>query len=301
MMVGKREKKDGSGCPSFESVGAYFDNELDPSSADYAHIAECAECRKRLEDYRGIADSLISELDAAVPAGLVGGIKLELKREELRGKSGSVLPFKPLLRVAALVAVSSFAAFLLFRGNVAEHASHASPPAVAVADTPSSPLVFLGDAKPSPEKSAASASRKHEAETLDEGGLDYGSLTPVDSSGTKTDPRPAVGENKPAATTEPIAGEVKHTWSISDSNRAEKAFRRLAKGLGIAVFKDSDPYGNTILSCRTTKKNLVELTRRFHDEGFKLLSPAQPQPERTVFPGKASDSVSYQALLARPR
>jgi hypothetical protein len=87
---------------------------------------------------------------------------------------------------------------------------------------------------------------------------------------------------------------------VPDAKQAEKAFLRLARGLGIAVFKDSDPYGNALLSCRTTKRNLVELTRRFHDEGFKLLSPSQPQPESTVFPGKASDSVSYQAVLAQP-
>ncbi len=280
------------GCPPFEQVSEFFDGELDKDSPAYHHITRCPECQQRLDAYAKIGESLSRELRGAVPAGLADGVVLELKRERKRAEWDSrPIPFRVFLRLAALVAASLVALFLLTRKGLP--GSETTEKSVLLADSKAPPK-FMGD---TPRTSAtATPTAKRKAARFGNN-VEMKNFMPVDSSGVRSPVRFAPGNavsKHPAVRINPV---VSQTWCVDDTAKAEALFSKYAKQGAAPVTKEVDPSGNAVLSCRLKKQSLVKLVRGMLANGCDLLSPAQPQPEQNAFAGKGDDVVSYRAVL----
>ena len=276
-------------CPSYEQVSAFVDGELAEDSPDYRHIVDCPECGKRLEAYSRIGERLSKELAGAVPAGLIDGIELELERERKRAALDSgTTPFRALLKIAALVALSLSAFFILTR---APSGGSGAKPALLADSRP--PARFLGDASAHPESRAV---RKQNGSQFGND-VNMRDFTPVDSNGTRVPVEfggPAAAARNAAARIHP---DVAQTWCVPSASKAAALFAEYAKMGGASAIKKVDRDGNTVLSCRLKKSSLVNLVRGMRANGCDLLSPAQPQPEQEAFAGKGDDMVSYRAVL----
>ena len=264
-------------CPQLESISAFFDRELDPSTAEYSHISSCPKCQSRLSSYMAIDKSLKKSFPT--PDGLaentMKGVRAKLEMEKRRGK-GKLL-FFPLLRVAALFIIGGVAFYILGHG-LFERKTYKNPEGAQIT-----------------EKHGNALSSKFEP--VSTGNLPLDSLMNVNfGEAAGMPPIPELPENAAQAPV-PIAAQVLHVWTAKTPANAESQFKTLAKKIGINenALKISLDGAHLKIFCQLSKKQLVQLVRLCAANGFELLSPQAPQPEQKFFTGSPSDHVQYLA------
>lgn len=108
----------------------------------------------------------------------------------------------------------------------------------------------------------------------------------------------AEGMVKPVA----IPTTVRQIW-ISDQPTASGAkFALAAAACGIAQVvgtEVADGSGNHQVTITATRRQLVELVRKWAKDGQLLLSPIPPQPEQFLFSGTGEEPVQYCAVFVK--
>lgn len=275
--MSKQEQK--SKCPDVEFVSAYFDGELGPGSPEFRHIKECPVCRKKLESYQQIADTLKAELSAEVPNRLPERIITRIrKNNSLEQKSYWRFPF--ILKIAAMLILTATVLLLLLPGE--ENNIRDISPIPEFLNLPEDPGSHLTTLDLPGHKRIADNT----------GAIDLDHFSPASTNNNNeinfvTDD---TGE-KPAI----ISPEVKQVWVVKNLESGTKEFVKFAKKDDLRFTKDSN--GDFSAKIKISKIQLVELVRKCQQAGFKLLSPTQPQPEQNIFNGNKDDIVDYQAIF----
>lgn len=272
-------------CPEVEFVSAFFDGELDPATAEYKHIKDCPECKKHLDSYQELADSIKGEFDIVVPNGLAERIIAGVKRRNQLEAQPETMPFPLLIKMAAM--------FILIFGVLYVVIPKAPPKPSKVEDLEPKPQ-FLNDAVPMGNLTTMDVpSRDRIANNT--GSIDLEHFFP---SSTRTDHKINFvandGKEKPAW----IPTSVKQVWVVKDVSTGLNKMAKLANEKNIlSMGKNSQ--GDGELNLKLSKVQLVNLVRQCHKAGFKLLSPTQPQPEQNTFAGNQNDEVTYKAVLTQ--
>jgi anti sigma-E protein RseA len=269
-------------CPDVEFVSAYFDGELDSASTEFSHIKECPECQKRLQSYQNIADILKKELSSAVPKDLsnrvISGIK---RRNHLNRQSNFSFPV--FLKIAAMFIIIGLALILILPEEQSvtklNEKTDVTPEFLDLKEKPNTHMTTMDF----PGRNQVANNN---------GAIDWKHFFPASTSRNKK--INFVEENakeKPAI----ISPVVKQVWVVKDLNAGMKKFAKFAKNNHLKLTKDR--HKNIKVSLSISKIHLIELVRKCHQAGFKLLSPAQPQPEQNTFTGNKNDMVEYHATF----
>lgn len=271
-------------CPDTEYVSAYFDGELSSESAEFAHIKECPKCQKLIESYQLLADELKKELSVSVPENFADTIIAKVKTRNQQKPERDIFNFPIMLRVAALFVVIGFSLFLVSPQNSvkSEKLTKITPaPKFLNLDIPQHRMTTM---------KFPSTNRIHE-----ENSIDLKDFYPTSTgSGHKISFVSDDSVEKPVI----IPKNVKQVWVVKDLDSAISKFKKFAKNKNISNTK-KEKKGNIEINLTLTKQQLVELVRRCHNAGFKLLSPTPPQPEQNIFAGNKDDIVNYQAILTQ--
>jgi len=271
-------------CPECELVSAYFDGEIDPASAEFAHIKACPECKKRLQSYQNISDILKEELLSATPKNLSVTILAEVKRRN-KARNQHNFRFHFSLKFAAMFILIGLVLIMLLPKKTAE----------TDVKNKIRPLPEFLNLNVQKDNYMTTMKLPNNSGTADNNGtIDWDHFLPA-----STQPRNEIyfidenAKEKPAI----ISPVVKQIWIVKDLNAGMKEFAKLAEKDHIKFTKNRN--GNSEINLKISKLQLVELVRKCHKTGFKLLSPTQPQPEQNIFTGNKNDIVSYHATLTQ--
>lgn len=280
----RKETEKKTNCPDIEFVSAYFDGELDAASAEYKHIKDCPECREHLDSYQKLADSIKGEFDAAVPNDLAERIISGVKRRNYLEAQPTTLNFPVLMKVAAMFILIACILYLVI--------PKAPPRPPEVGEDLGAPPEFLNEDIPSGKLTIMQVpSRERIANT--NGSIDLEHFFPASTKASReinfvSDDT----EEKPAW----IPAAVKQVWVVKEVSSGLKEMEKLANKKEI-LSTGKNSQGDAELNLKITKLELVNLIRKLHKAGFKLVSPTQPQPEQNTFAGNKDEVVSYKAIL----
>jgi len=278
-------------CVSKERLSAHFDGELKLEKNELQHLKHCGRCSSILNEFAYLEKILKKNLDSVSMSNLNEKIMSRIKTEN---HSQSILfkNFHIISKVASFILVAGFiAAFIFNYAKIpARHIEKSQNQHKATSNklTPQSEIeneiVFLGD---SPEKNVAVKNQniKHN------GNIDYLNFSRV-STGVDQKTLPALSLPKQSQRINP---RVEHIW-IAD--KPEKALDFIKKSLhGSRKFNIKLKNGLYHITFKINKLKLVELVKKLHNAGYKLISPDQPQPEQILFPGHSNDNVLYHAAF----
>ncbi|MCK5844470.1 MAG: zf-HC2 domain-containing protein [Victivallales bacterium] len=281
-----------SKCPSLETVSAYFDGELDAESPDARHIKKCPECAEHLKYFAKLAVDLKKEMSFFTPGGYGEGLQAILKKRVKREGSEEALQFPFILKVAAMFAGAALIILTLLTDECESPKTQSSLPSA-------DPIVFLGDEKSFGARDMTSLPvPASDSNALVDSTINMSDLTPVGTGATGYRPRLKLKASPAVDKAGIITKNVRQTWSVPNIQKAEKFFIESTPSKARATATENSD-GNLTLKVALTKKELAELVRGCSAAGFKLLSPAQPQPEQQIFAGDAETKVSYTAVLVQ--
>lgn len=274
----KQEQK--SKCPDVEFVSAYFDGELDPGYPEFAHIKNCSSCRKQLESYQQIADTLKAELAAEVPKRLSERIITRIRKNNFIEQQ-SYWSWPAIMKIAAMLLLTATVLFLIIPDTAQNNVRNVGPipEFLNLPENPGSHLTTLD-------------LPNHNRIDNNTGTIDLDHFFPASTNNNNeiSFVTEDAGE-KPAI----ISSEVKQVWVVKNLDSGTREFAKFAKNNDLKFTKDSN--GDFSTKIKITKIQLVELVRKCQQAGFKLLSPTQPQPEQNLYAGNKDDTVDYQAIL----
>lgn len=282
------ERDSDSKCPSQETVSSYYDGELDADSLDARHIKNCPACSEHLKYFAKLATDLKKEMSFFTPDGYTESLREVLKKRVKQEVTSPPLSFPFLLKISAMFAGAALIIITLLTDD-------GKCPAIPSFSRSADPIVFLGDAKNVGSKEMTSLPvPSSDANGFADSTIDMSNFHHVATGAntgvtTRFKPTTSTKVDKPKV----IMANVRQTWSVSDLGKAEKVFRRA----NATFVKNKD--GNLRMNVVLTKKELANLVRASFNAGFKLLSPAQPQPEQKVFEGDSDTKVSYTAILVQ--
>lgn len=284
-MVEMKNKINNKNCPDIEFLSAFFDGELDSSTDEFKHIKDCAECKKHLESYQELADSIKGELSAEVPDNLAERIISGVKRRNKLESQPSSTPFPILLKFAAMVILIGCILYLVLPKEDIPQA-----PTDNIGPKPQ----FLNKNLPIGQLTTLDIPSRKRIEHQT-GTIDISHFFPASTNGSR---KISFVQNDDKEKPAWIANNVKQVWMVKDINAAMNEMVSLANGKKI-INKGKNTQGDGELNLKLTKLELVNLVRKFHNAGFKLLSPTQPQPEQNTFAGNQNDEVNYEAVLTQ--
>ncbi len=269
-------------CPAKETLNEFFDGHLDAESPEHIHISSCHQCRKTLDDYTIIAESIKKSFSQSVPKNLdsriLGGVERRLRLEQ---------PPRPLipmiLRVAASIAAAALIVVIFLKESGKSRATS------LVDDTREEyPPPALTEQRPTHDFTPTLHHSPGQA-------IHSQNISPASTAHAPT-PRfvEDVSDEKPAA----IHKEVRHIWVTRNPDEASAIIRAATNKKNILMLQKND-LGDIEAELIITKAQLVSLVRKCHAAGFSLLSPAQPQPEQSLFFGNKNDDVKYLATFTR--
>lgn len=269
-------------CPDIEFVSAYFDNELDSGSAEFAHIKNCPECQKQIQTYQKLADTLKAELSSAVPKDIAKKILNGIEQRKLLEKQPS-FNYMAMMKIAAMFIIIGLVWILALPENTPENNTDKT-------------------VDPIPEFLNLQADGNNNLSTLEfpdhkqiagkNGTIDWDHFFPTSTN--QNNEINFVDESKEDQPAE-IPPVVIQVWVVKDLNNSLKKFAEFTKNDNLQINKDRNE--NKEVNLKISKLDLVELVRKCHKAGFKLLSPTQPQPEQNIFTGNKNDIVDYQATF----
>jgi len=282
----KKMRKQNPGCPEHDEVSAHFDGKLEKGSLESEHIGSCSECQAKLKDFSSIAEILDRKTAGKLPDNFTEKM-LHRVRTKISAEKNPVIPFYlvQFMKAAAVFLIIAVI-FVYVKNSSGEKAQ------VAVnAPVRSSPPAVLVSAVPE-KKSPGKIDIPGEIKLRD---LRDVSTSPDIRFMNFTNARENLTE-KPIA----IPESVSHVWVAENIKEAVEKARRCLIEAGIpgdSINFTSDGKGTSTLSLDINKKQLSSFVKLYANDGFELLSPAQPQPEQNVFFGEASDPVGYELKI----
>ena len=273
-------------CPGFEELSAYFDNELDSSSLEYKHIEKCDICKRELEGFKIVSDSIKKELQLKVPDDFAREVIAGIKKRNEAEKVVKSFPLKGIMRTAALFIITSLIIIDLLPID-RNQKLHQKVQAKA------EPLIFLNKLTDSNHLTSFQniPSRSYAA-----GANDAIDLRKMINVSTGSSPSEFIsipnGNREHTAVIPPVVHQV---WSVDNLSDVHKQIQQLSPHAKLA----SNARDLTMRG-KLTKKEVAEFVRNCKQKGFRLLSPTQPQPEQQVFLGNPNDKISYSATFVKP-
>lgn len=251
-------------CPAPEIVSAYCDGELSPDSAEAKHIESCPVCQNLLKSYKAIGEGLKNGVSAKVPVDIVSNIKAgvhkKLKAEAIK-KTPMSFPVIAFRAAAAFIICGILTLYTLESIKTLDKGGTA-----VSGESEHDTNFFTANVQPSGE-------------------IPLESFSPV-----------SFREGDQAKDIV-IPDKVHQVWTVGNPDAAADKFIAYAKKLGVPAEKcmETKKKNAASVELNLTKKQLVDLVRKCHLTGFRLVSPDAPQPEQNSFAGKADSKVNYKA------
>ena len=258
-------------CPSSEQLSAYFDKESKLHECIEAHLKNCKKCKAYIDtlsriDY-SVKHAVFQETgsDEEISKRILSRVNDTLKKENVsRGRRFFLSPVQ--WRAASLLFLAGILGYLLWE----EQHPAAEEPYI-------------------PNRIQASAETK--AVFTEYNPLQISELQNVNFSSDQT------VTISGASSYQTIEKEVRHVWGMGSATEAE--LRALMKKNQIPAAALQATEKGWKFSHQGNKLQIVNFVNDCAEAGFRLLSPAQPQPEQKSFAGKASDPVLYHGFFAK--
>jgi hypothetical protein len=252
-------------CPAPEIVSAYCDGELSRDSAEAKHIESCPVCGNLLKSYKAIGNGLKSGVSAKVPVDIVSSIKAGVHKKLQAEKTSKKAPIP-----FPVVAFRAAAAFIIC-GILT--------------------VYTLETVKTIDEGNPALAGNSEHDTNFFTADAHSGGEIPLESFS------PVSFREAGKAQNVVIPDKVHQVWTVKNPDAALNKFLGFAQKLGVSIEKSAETKKKNAASVdiSLSKKQLVELVRKCHSNGFKLVSPDAPQPEQNHFAGKPDSKVNYKA------
>jgi hypothetical protein len=280
-------------CISDERLSAHFDGELQLDKEELKHLDKCARCSGTLKEFAYLAELLKKSMQVDISPGLNEKIIRKARKGEEFEDS---IPFSfsaLLVKAASFVLIAALMGVLVYN-HLEPRTDRTAENKLAVSNSrqteaalqPEQKTVFLADV---PRKIGAVNSLNNSSN----GNIDYSNFARV-STGIdhKTVPFSTVSNRSTA-----INPLVEHLWIADNPEKAADFVRKfIPEGAKVKFEKNNN---SCQIAFRTNKAQAVEIVKKLHKAGFKLISPEQPQPEQNVFPGSSKDNIIYRATFTR--
>ena len=266
-----------SGCPSPETLSAFYDGEVVQEDLR-AHIASCEKCSAAIRDFEAIDKALAASLDSNTPPDIEQRILIRV-HDVLKDGSNKGLHLRSgfYFRVAALFAVLGIAGVIIWRDYSAKKSLEIIAAKPRVMESASVP------AELSPRR----------------GSIDIRDLDTVNFSNTQDSSNFRALPAGRDLEVQEIPDEVKQTWVIPDHAKdLRQMLSVILHSAGIPadrVTLSRKGNGGYTLEFPATKIQSVRFVKLCKRGGFSLLTPGQPQPEQNKFAGNADDPITYTA------
>lgn len=297
-----------SKCPEIEVVSLYYDGLIEKDSVESAHISTCPKCLAKIESY-GQIDSL---LDNALSTGSDLGFTermIKAVNREFRETPGA-LSFPYLLARAASVIFVIFASGFFVKNlyypsehkyDVDEYAIEdmtGAGEAEQKAEIPSHGEGVIQKPKDNAVPADKTTAKNNQNSHMNEISVNDISLASTDSDNEIQFSDAKSEKESPT----PIPKIVHHVWAVKDVEQAKKKIGDLITAISqsdsLRARKKNVTTEKFVLK-KIDKQSLVDLIRRLSGEGFKLLTPEQPQPESKIFQGRPDEPVKYYFELVK--
>ncbi len=307
-----KTKNEKTKCPEIEVLSLYYDGLLDKESVESIHISACPKCLAKIESY-GRIDGL---LDDALSLGLDPSFTEKVKKA-VHGKldeAPKFLSYSYLLARAASVMFVIFASVFFVKNlyyppmqeyDVDQYAitgGMGSTQAEQKSDFPSPGEIKTQKARNNTASPPGGTDKKtienHQNPSMNEVPVSDVSLVSTGADDSIRFSDADSGKEKPA----PIDKIVHHVWAVKDVEDAKKKIGDLITSISqkdsLRARKKNVTTEKFVLK-KIDKQSLVDLIKRLSGEGFKLLTPEQPQPENNIFQGKPDEPVKYYFELVK--
>jgi hypothetical protein len=295
MNKGNDNQKQDGGCPGYEFLSSYFDNEIDRASAEFAHIRSCPKCMAEIDAFTKIGGIMNRNISKECYPSLPEDILKKVRAKISEGKN-TAIPFYLIqfMKVAAVIIVI-VGVFAYIQGIGVKKIQVSGTGRTKTAPAASSI---------SPAHSAIQSSKKIASQKyfIPENGIQFSNMRNV-STGQDTEFRnlPPDGD-APGADPVSIPDHVTHVWTVKNLNNASDEVNACIAKLGIPagdirISKEDD--GMVRYSMNLSKNQIAGFVKLFASAGNELLSPLAPQPEQNLFYGNAADPVDYEIRLVQ--
>jgi hypothetical protein len=280
-------------CISKERLSAHFDGELKLEKHEQEHLKHCSKCSSVLKEFAYLAELLKKSMQIEVSPGLNDKIIRKAKYGEDFERS---IPFNLsgfFLKAASIVIFAALAG-ILFYNNIKPEQSQATSADITALDQRKSvkfpavnqQTVFLADL---PQKNTT----VNNLNLNTNGNIDYSNFARV-STGLDHKTVPLSTVSKRSIAINPL---VEHLWVADNPENAVEFIKKSIKPNSKIKLEHN---GNSFkIAFKINKAQAVKIVKKLHDAGYKLISPAQPQPEQKVFPGSSNDNIIYRATFTR--
>ncbi|MEM4248205.1 MAG: hypothetical protein QXH80_02975 [Candidatus Nanoarchaeia archaeon] len=298
MKEANKEKK----CPEKEFLSLYADDMLSSDLPEFKHISACEKCKAEVMLYKKLGAVIQDSLFSAVPENFAE-TSVSKFRERLANEESKIIPF-PVLVLARVASILFFLSSVIFFVSSLVTNEEENPPASfarsedssheATTQLPSATnekMVANNISPVSPQQQVSKGEASFQDNSVS---FENMALTSAGASGQQLQRFSSYSNtDRPAQ----IPKIVRHVWSVKDIEAAKTRLVQIISqnkdGQENIHSRAKDNSRIKFALGKLQKKQLVEIVKQLSEEGFKLLSPQEPQPERQVFEGAPEEPVRY--------
>ena len=264
-------------CISKEILSAYFDGEESLDEDNLIHLKNCDICQNQLKEFQLFREALNKLIKVEPPESLHSKILQKINGDSDK-EAPNILHFISILTKAASVIfalglISFFSYHFINKNNTT-----ALNPKKNI-----DKVVFLNH---------SNSNTKINQPNKSIGNIDLNKFSHVSTNYNTQNP---IFSKQPVNTAK-INSKVDHFW-LTDN--PEKTIAFLENNVpDKTVIKNNLKNGTLNISMHLKKKDLVNLVRKLHSNGYILLNPNQPQPEENTFYGTPNEQVIYNATFS---
>jgi hypothetical protein len=278
-MNGKSKKNQ---CISKETLSAYFDGEISLDKQCLQHLESCSICQNQLNEYKNFAKAMNKMMQIDPPENLQIKILNRIHNKTEQPTVGAFHFISILTKAASVIfalgLISFFSYYIINKNNNIVAVNH---------NNNMDKIVFLNHTTPSTKKNTQNTTLPNT------GNINLNKFSQVSTNYTNTTPI----FTKNNTNTAKIQNRVSHFWL---NNNPKQTINFIKNNISSnANIKHNFQNGTLHISMSINKKDLVNLVRKLHSNGYILISPNQPQPEVRTFNGSPNEPVLYNAVFSK--
>ena len=269
-------------CISKEILSAYFDGEASLNEENLIHLENCNICKNQLKEFKLFSEALNKMMKTEPSESLYPKIIQKFKNESNQQPQNAFHFLAILTKAASVIFALGLISFFSY------HFINKNNNTTALNQKNNiDKVVFLDHSN---SNSQLNQPTKSIGNT---GNIDLNKFSHVSTNYTPDN----TTFIKKQINTPKINKSVSHFW-LTDNPKKTIAF--LKNNLpDKTIIKNNLNNGTLNVSMHLKKKDLVNLVRKLHSNGYTLLSPNQPQPEVQTFNGAPNEQVIYNVTFSQ--